>query len=208
MSISLKNIYISINDKLIIKDLSLKVDGGEFCLIGGESGIGKTTLLNVVSGLKKPDQGEIFLNDKTLNSKNKFVLPEKRNIGYVFQDFALFPHINVYKNITFASENISKDLFSKTIEALKLEEHINKMPYQLSGGLQQRAAIARAIMMKPSLLLLDEPCSNLDAQNSDSVQSILSWYAKEFKVACLIVSHDFEMFDKINVSKNIVLSEI
>tara|TARA_Y100001980_G_C14482562_1_gene260799 strand:+ start:381 stop:1007 length:627 start_codon:yes stop_codon:yes gene_type:complete len=208
MSISLKNIYISINDILIIKDLSLQVDGGEFCLIGGESGIGKTTLLNVVSGLKKPDQGEIFLNDKTLNSKNKFVLPEKRNIGYVFQDFALFPHINVYKNITFASENISKDLFSKTIEALKLEEHINKMPYQLSGGLQQRAAIARAIMMKPSLLLLDEPCSNLDAQNSDSVQSILSWYAKEFKVACLIVSHDFEMFDKINVSKNIVLSEI
>ena len=208
MSISLKNIYISINDILIIKDLSLQVDGGEFCLIGGESGIGKTTLLNVVSGLKKPDQGEIFLNDKTLNSKNKFVLPEKRNIGYVFQDFALFPHINVYKNITFASENISKDLFSKTIEALKLEEHINKMPYQLSGGLQQRAAIARAIMMKPSLLLLDEPCSNLDAENSDSVQSILSWYAKEFKVACLIVSHDFEMFDKINVSKNIVLSEI
>ena len=208
MSISLKNIYISINDILIIKDLSLQVDGGEFCLIGGESGIGKTTLLNLVSGLKKPDQGEIFLNDKTLNSKNKFVLPEKRNIGYVFQDFALFPHINVYKNITFASENISKDLFSKTIEALKLEEHINKMPYQLSGGLQQRAAIARAIMMKPSLLLLDEPCSNLDAQNSDSVQSILSWYAKEFKVACLIVSHDFEMFDKINVSKNIVLSEI
>lgn len=208
MSISLKNIYISINDILIIKDLSLQVDGGEFCLIGGESGIGKTTLLNVVSGLKKPDQGEIFLNDKTLNSKNKFVLPEKRNIGYVFQDFALFPHINVYKNITFASENISKDLFSKTIEALKLEEHINKMPYQLSGGLQQRAAIARAIMMKPSLLLLDEPCSNLDAQNSDSVQSILSWYSKEFKVACLIVSHDFEMFDKINVSKNIVLSEI
>ena len=208
MSISLKNIYISINDILIIKDLSLQVDGGEFCLIGGESGIGKTTLLNVVSGLKKPDQGEIFLNDKTLNSKNKFVLPEKRNIGYVFQDFALFPHINVYKNITFASENISKDLFSKTIETLKLEEHINKMPYQLSGGLQQRAAIARAIMMKPSLLLLDEPCSNLDAQNSDSVQSILSWYAKEFKVACLIVSHDFEMFDKINVSKNIVLSEI
>ena len=129
MSISLKNIYISINDILIIKDLSLQVDGGEFCLIGGESGIGKTTLLNVVSGLKKPDQGEIFLNDKTLNSKNKFVLPEKRNIGYVFQDFALFPHINVYKNITFASENISKDLFSKTIEALKLEEHINKMPY-------------------------------------------------------------------------------
>ena len=208
MSISLKNIYISINDILIIKDLSLQVDGGEFCLIGGESGIGKTTLLNVVSGLKKPDQGEIFLNDKTLNSKNKFVLPEKRNIGYVFQDFALFPHINVYKNITFASENISKDLFSKTIEALKLEEHINKMPYQLSGGLQQRAAIARAIMMKPSLLLLDEPCSNLDAQNSDSVQSILSWYAKEFEVACLIVSHDFEMFNKINVSKNIVLSEI
>ena len=208
MSISLKNIYISINDILIIKDLSLQVDGGEFCLIGGESGIGKTTLLNVVSGLKKPDQGEIFLNDKTLNSKNKFVLPEKRNIGYVFQDFALFPHINVYKNITFASENISKDLFSKTIEALKLEEHINKMPYQLSGGLQQRAAIARAIMMKPSLLLLDEPCSNLDAQNSDSVQSILSWYAEEFEVACLIVSHDFEMFNKINVSKNIVLSEI
>ena len=208
MSISLKNIYISINDILIIKDLSLQVDGGEFCLIGGESGIGKTTLLNVVSGLKKPDHGEIFLNDKTLNSKNKFVLPEKRNIGYVFQDFALFPHINVYKNITFASENISKDLFSKTIEALKLEEHINKMPYQLSGGLQQRAAIARAIMMKPSLLLLDEPCSNLDAQNSDSVQSILSWYAEEFEVACLIVSHDFEMFNKINVSKNIVLSEI
>ena len=205
MSIVVKNISYSLKNNLLIKDLSFEIKNSGFAVIEGESGIGKTTLLNFIAGLKKPHAGEIILNNKILSSDNEFVLPEDRNIGYVFQDFALFPHINVKKNILFASKNKDSDFYSKITEILKLESHLKKMPHELSGGLMQRVAICRALMMEPSLLILDEPFSNLDHDNSVNVKNILNQYILEKKIPCLIVSHDASLLNEFNTLERIKL---
>ena len=205
MSIVVKNISYSLKNNLLIKDLSFEIKNSGFGVIEGESGIGKTTLLNFIAGLKKPHAGEIILNNKILSSDNEFVLPEDRNIGYVFQDFALFPHINVKKNILFASKNKDSDFYSKITEILKLESHLKKMPHELSGGLMQRVAICRALMMEPSLLILDEPFSNLDHDNSVNVKNILNQYILEKKIPCLIVSHDASLLNEFNTLERIKL---
>ncbi len=205
MSIVVKNISYSLKNNLLINGLSFEIKNGTFGVIEGESGIGKTTLLNFIAGLKKPQSGEIILNNKVLSNGSEFVLPEDRNIGYVFQDFALFPHINVKKNILFASKNKNSDFYLKITEILKLEGHLQKMPHELSGGLMQRVAICRALMMEPSLLILDEPFSNLDSENSANVKNILSEYILEKNIPCLIVSHDTSLFDDFDISERIKL---
>ena len=205
MSIVVKNISYSLKNNLLINGLSFEIKNGTFGVIEGESGIGKTTLLNFIAGLKKPQSGEIILNNKVLSNGSEFVLPEDRNIGYVFQDFALFPHINVKKNILFASKNKNSDFYLKITEILKLEGHLQKMPHELSGGLMQRVAICRALMMEPSLLILDEPFSNLDSENSANVKNILSEYILEKNIPCLIVSHDTNLFDDFDILERIKL---
>ena len=205
MSIVVKNISYSLKNNLLIKDLSFEIKNSGFAVIEGESGIGKTTLLNFIAGLKKPHAGEIILNNKILSSDNEFVLPEDRNIGYVFQDFALFPHINVKKNILFASKNKNSDFYLKITEILKLKSHLHKMPHELSGGLMQRVAICRALVMEPSLLILDEPFSNLDHDNSVNVKNILNQYILEKKIPCLIVSHDASLLNEFNTLEKIKL---
>ena len=198
MSIIVKNISYSLNNNFLIKDLSFEVTNSNFGVIEGISGIGKTTLLNLIAGLKKPMSGEIILNNKILSNDYEFVLPENRNIGYVFQDFALFPHINVKKNILFASKNKKSNFYLKVIKKLNLESHLQKMPHELSGGLMQRVAICRALLMEPSLLILDEPFSNLDYENSINVQSMLKEYISENKIPCLIVSHNTNLFNEFS----------
>ena len=198
MSIIVKNISYSLNNNFLIKDLSFEITNSTFGVVEGISGIGKTTLLNLIAGLKKPMSGEIILNNKILSNDHEFVLPENRNIGYVFQDFALFPHINVKKNILFASKNRNSDFYLKVIKKLNLESHLQKMPHELSGGLMQRVAICRALLMEPSLLILDEPFSNLDYENSINVQSILKEYISENKIPCLIVSHNTKLFNEFS----------
>ena len=198
MSIIVKNISYSLNNNFLIKDLSFEITNSTFGVVEGISGIGKTTLLNLIAGLKKPMSGEIILNNKILSNDYDFVLPENRNIGYVFQDFALFPHINVKKNILFASKNKKSDFYLKVIKKLNLESHLQKMPHELSGGLMQRVAICRALLMEPSLLILDEPFSNLDYENSINVQSILKEYISENKIPCLIVSHNTNLFNEFS----------
>ena len=198
MSIIVKNISYSLNNNFLIKDLSFEITNSTFGVVEGVSGIGKTTLLNLIAGLKKPMSGEIILDNKILSNDYEFVLPENRNIGYVFQDFALFPHINVQKNILFASKNKKSDFYLKVIKKLNLESHLQKMPHELSGGLMQRVAICRALLMEPSLLILDEPFSNLDYENSINVQSILKEYISENKIPCLIVSHNTNLFNEFS----------
>ena len=205
MSIIVKNISYSLNNNFLIKDLSFEVTNSNFGVIEGISGIGKTTLLNLIAGLKKPMSGEIILNNKILSNDYEFVLPENRNIGYVFQDFALFPHINVKKNILFASKNKKSNFYLKIIKKLNLESHLQKMPHELSGGLMQRVAICRALLMEPSLLILDEPFSNLDYENSINVQSMLKEYISENKIPCLIVSHNTNLFNEFSELKRIEL---
>ena len=205
MGINIKNLSFSFETEYIVENLNFDVSNGTIGLIKGESGSGKSSLLNVIAGLKRPDCGTIVCNDLILNDKNTFLAPENRNIGYVFQDFALFPHINAMKNITYALDK--KFLFTEFItSSLNLNEHLHKMPHELSGGQQQRVAIARALTMMPKMLILDEPFSNLDKKNSSDAQKIISKFVKEWNIPCLLVTHDEIELHKLPVEKEIIIT--
>ena len=204
MCIEVRNLNFSHDDNFLLKDLSFRVDNKEIGYIVGGSGSGKSSLFNIISGLKKPDSGEIICNKAYFNNSNTFVEPEKRNIGYVFQDFGLFPHINAKKNIMYAAEKDEKYL-SKLLDSLNLKDHKEKMPFELSGGQQQRVSIARAIMRNPSLLILDEPFSNLDIENTNNAINLVSHEINEMDIPCLIATHDYGQLEKFDNVQKIIL---
>ena len=206
MCLEVKNLAFSFNKSLLVENLDFKIEKNEVGLVAGASGIGKSTLLNILSGLKNPDKGSIKCNDKIFNSENIFVEPEKRNIGYVFQDFALFPHINAEKNIKYALSKGFVDFYNEVVESLGLYDCIKKMPHELSGGQKQRVAIARSMLMKPSALLLDEPFSNLDSENVLYAQKLISNFIKDMQIPCILVTHDTNQLEFLNISKKIELS--
>ena len=203
MSIIVENLSISFIKDTLVSELNFKIKNGEVAIIIGESGAGKSSLLNVIAGLKKPDSGSIHLNGKLICDSISSLDPHKRNIGYVFQDFALFPHINAEKNIRFSENSNSKKFFDKYLTELKLKKHINKMPHELSGGQQQRVAIARALMMSPELLILDEPFSNLDKETAIDAQNLINEYIELFNIPCLIVTHDTDQINSFKISHTI-----
>ena len=206
MCLEVKNLAFSFNKSLLVENLDFKIEKNEVGLVVGASGIGKSTLLNILSGLKNPDKGSIKCNDKIFNSENIFVEPEKRNIGYVFQDFALFPHINAEKNIKYALSKDLVDFYNEVVDSLGLYDCIKKMPHELSGGQKQRVAIARSMLMKPSALLMDEPFSNLDSENVLSAQKLISNFIKDMQIPCILVTHDTNQLEFLNISKKIELS--
>jgi iron(III) transport system ATP-binding protein len=206
MCLEVKNLAFSFNNSLLVENLDFKIEKNEVGLVAGASGIGKSTLLNILSGLKNPDKGSIKCNDKIFNSENIFVEPEKRNIGYVFQDFALFPHINAEKNIKYALSKDLVDFYNEVVDSLGLYDCIKKMPHELSGGQKQRVAIARSMLMKPSALLMDEPFSNLDSENVVSAQKLISNFIKDMQIPCILVTHDTNQLEFLNISKKIELS--
>jgi len=206
MCLEVKNLAFSFNNSLLVENLDFKIEKNEVGLVAGASGIGKSTLLNILSGLKNPDKGSIKCNDKIFNSENIFVEPEKRNIGYVFQDFALFPHINAEKNIKYALSKDLIDFYNEVVDSLGLYDCIKKMPHELSGGQKQRVAIARSVLMKPSALLMDEPFSNLDSENVVSAQKLISNFIKDMQIPCILVTHDTNQLEFLNISKKIELS--
>ena len=206
MGIVIKDLSFSFNKLSIIESFSLEAKKKEIVLIKGRSGQGKSSLLNVVSGLKKPDSGTITCNDVVFNSENIFLEPEKRNLGYVFQDFALFPHINAESNIKYAIPANDLNLFDKVVNALNLNNHLQKMPYEMSGGQQQRVAIARALLRRPSLLLLDEPFSNLDQENKTCAQELIMSIINKLEIPCLLVSHELSTSDAFIINHEINLN--
>tara|TARA_B100001029_G_C15046967_1_gene447859 strand:+ start:409 stop:1029 length:621 start_codon:yes stop_codon:yes gene_type:complete len=206
MSLLVKNLDFSINGSLLIKNLNFEIEKNKVGLITGSSGIGKSTLLNIVSGLLKPDFGSIICDGVILNDDNIFLEPENRNIGYVFQDFALFPHISAEKNMKYAISKNLRDFYDEVVNILKLNEHLKKMPFELSGGQKQRVSIARAILMKPSLLLLDEPFSNLDSQNIKSAQKLIAKIIEKLKIPCIVVTHDTNNLENLDISQKIDLN--
>ena len=189
MNLIIKSLNFSYQNEEVFKDLNLSFNSGILNLVSGPSGSGKTTLLNLIAGLEKPSSGLIMLDDNILSSVDKFVEPENRNIGFVFQDFALFPHLNVKQNIEF-SKNGNKELFNKLIDNLSLKNHLSKYPHELSGGQQQRASIARAIYSEPKILLIDEPISNQDRNNKIEIIKIISDFVKDKEIVCILVSHE------------------
>jgi len=203
MSIIVENLRISFDENILVSKLNFKIKNGEVAIVVGESGAGKSSLLNVIAGLKKPDCGSIQLNGKLICDSQLNLDSHERNIGYVFQDFALFPHINAEKNIRFSENSNSKKMFDKYTVELKLKKHLTKMPHELSGGQQQRVSIARALMMSPELLILDEPLSNLDKQTALGAQNLIKEYIEMFNIPCLIVTHDTDQINSLNISHTI-----
>ena len=205
MSITVKNLTFSYDGKCLVENLNFDISNSCIGLIKGESGSGKSTLLNVIAGLKKADSGNVECNNKVYMDENTFMPPESRRIGYVFQDFALFPHINAKQNITYA---LNKDFLhtDHITLALNLNDHLHKMPHELSGGQQQRVAIARAIAMRPHLLILDEPFSNLDQKNAIEAQKIISKFIKDWSIPCLLVTHDQSELSELHIEKEIIIT--
>ena len=197
MNLIIKSLNFSYQSEEVFKDLNLNFNSGILNLVSGPSGSGKTTLLNLIAGLEKPSSGLIMLDDDVQSSNDKFIEPEKRNIGFIFQDFALFPHLNIKQNIEF-SGNRNEKLLNKLINKLSIANHLSKYPHELSGGQQQRVSIARALFSEPKILLIDEPISNQDKDNKIKIIEIVSRYITETdfrkerskEVICILVSHE------------------
>ena len=190
--LQLKNISKSYDGVSILKNINLEIEEGEIVSILGPSGSGKTTLLNLILGLVDVDEGNIIYNGKDLTN----VPMEERGFNIVFQDYALFPHLNAYQNITYGLKNkpdiSTKEEVDDLIRLLGLEEHLSKKIDQLSGGQKQRVALARTMVMKPKILLLDEPLSALDGVIKESIKDRIKTIAKEYHLTTIIVTHDPE----------------
>ncbi|OUO78800.1 ABC transporter [Blautia sp. An249] len=190
--LELKNVTKSYNGNVILNDMSLNVQEGEIVSILGPSGSGKTTLLNVILGITEIDQGELIYKGENLTN----VPMEQRGFNIVFQDYALFPNLNAYENITYGLKNkpgiSSEEEVEDLIDLLGLREHLDKRIEQLSGGQKQRVALARTMVMKPRILLLDEPLSALDGVIKESIKDRIKTIAREYHLTTIIVTHDPE----------------
>lgn len=188
----LEHIKKSYDGTTILNDINLEIADGEIVSILGPSGCGKTTLLNLILGMTEADSGKIIFNGEDITNTPM----EKRGFNIVFQDYALFPNLNVAKNIRYGLRNkpgISTDKeVEDLIQLLGLREHLGKKIDQLSGGQKQRVALARTMVMKPRILLLDEPLSALDGVIKESIKEKIKEIAREFHLTTIIVTHDPE----------------
>jgi len=205
LALKVQNLNHKIKNLSILQNISLDLEEDKIACILGPSGCGKTTLLKLISGLENIQKGEIYIKDKLVSSPNKYVKTEERNIGFLFQDFALFPHLTVEANLKFAIKKNydSKKDIEEIIELIKLPFSLNKYPHELSGGEQQRVALARAIIAKPDLLLLDEPFSNLDLSLKEEIRDDTLHLLQKFNTSVIIVTHD--PFEAMFISNKIYI---
>tara|TARA_B100001173_G_scaffold100928_1_gene87433 strand:- start:2256 stop:2882 length:627 start_codon:yes stop_codon:yes gene_type:complete len=206
MSLLIKDLaYKKTSNELLLNNINIEIKKSDLLIIQGDSGCGKTTLLNILAGLLEPSEGLIKNGNDIFFLDKQNIPPESRNIGYVFQDFALFPHLNAKDNAVYAYEENRDNKLTKefVFNELQLNDHINKYPHQLSGGQQQRVAIARAILMHPKLLLMDEPFSALDKENIKNVQKLINISVKTLNIPAVIVTHSLEHLEEL-VDKNIL----
>jgi iron(III) transport system ATP-binding protein len=179
---------------LIINSLGFEVDTGEIFALIGPSGAGKTTTLRLIAGFEQPFQGRIVFDGRVLEDLGVHVPPERRGIGFVFQDLALFPHLSVMENVTFGLNRLPKGRRKsralEMLEAVRLEGMGHRRPHELSGGEQQRVALARAMAPSPRLVLLDEPFANLDPSLRDDVRAGVREILKSERMTAVLVTHD------------------
>ena len=200
------------SDGVIDLTINKEIKQGEFITLFGKSGSGKTTLLRILAGLETPQSGKIIVNNETWfdSSKKINLIPQKRNIGFVFQDYTLFPNMSVKQNLQFALKN-KKEIHrvSEILEIMEIENLSNTKPQSLSGGQKQRVALARTLMTNPKILLLDEPLSALDSTMRLKLQEELSFIHKKFDITSILVSHDIsEVFKLSNRVFEISLGKI
>ena len=196
--LKLQHIYKRYGNVTAVGDFNIEVADGEFISFLGPSGCGKTTTLRMIAGFEKPTEGVIMIGDQEISNAEKgyFMAPEKRGIGMVFQSYAVWPHMNVIDNVGYPLkiQNVPKEerlqRVKKMLELVHLQEYGERLPSQLSGGQQQRVALARALVAQPSLLLLDEPLSNLDAKLRESMRFEISAIQKDLGITVIYVTHD------------------
>ncbi len=192
--LTIENVSYHIDEKAILSDISFELPPSGIATLLGPSGCGKTSLLRLIAGFAAPSAGTIRLNDKILSSADQLLSPDKRGIGMVFQDYALFPHLSVYDNLVFGldkkASDQTKQYVSELLEMIGLSGIEKRHPHELSGGQQQRIAIARAIAPKPKLLLLDEPFASLDANLRERLVRDIQVLLQELHIAAILVTHD------------------
>ncbi|SHK13261.1 ABC transporter ATP-binding protein [Tepidibacter formicigenes] len=212
IKLHLKNIkkeYISSNKdfNFFLEIDDLKIRKGDFFGLIGSSGCGKTTLLKIIAGLIVPNRGNLYMEDRDITN----IAPEKRNIGMIFQEPLLFPHMNVFENIYFGlkmkkiSKKDSIEKINKVLESVGLKGFENKYPHELSGGQKQRVSLARALVLKPEILLMDEPFSALDPKLRDEMRELILRIHKKYKMTIVFVTHDkeeaFILFNRMAIMK-------
>lgn len=209
--LTLNNLKKSYDQTSILNGISLSIETGEIVSILGPSGSGKTTLLNCILGITDIDSGSVVFNGQDVTG----VSMEERGFNIVFQDYALFPNLNAYENITYGLKNkpgiSTQQEVNELIELLGLSQHLNKHIDQLSGGQKQRVALARTMVMKPKILLLDEPLSALDGVIKESIKEKIKTIAKAFHLTTIIVTHDPEealtLSDRVLIMKDGSISQ-
>ena len=208
--LEVKNVSIAYGKNVVVEDASMQLEKGEIGCFLGPSGCGKTTLLRAIAGFEPLKHGEILLNNKAVSSTNIHLAPEQRNIGMVFQDFALFPHLNIADNIAFGMKHLKRSeqqtRIAQLLEMVSLDGYEKRYPHELSGGQQQRIALIRALAPKPDLLLLDEPFSSMDVELREELAIEVRDILKHENITAILVTHDqneaFLVADTIGVMQD------
>ncbi len=214
VGISIRHALKKYGDFTAIPDLSLEIKPGEFFTLLGPSGCGKTTLLRMIAGFNSIEGGEFYFGDRLINDLD----PAKRNIGMVFQNYAIFPHLTVRKNVAFGLQNRKlpkdkiKEQTDKFLALMKIDQFADRLPEQLSGGQQQRVALARALAIEPDVLLMDEPLSNLDAKLRVEMREVIKEIQNNLGITTVYVTHDQEeamaVSDRIAVMSDGVIQQV
>jgi len=213
--LELKNVFHAYDEHLVVKDISFKLQKGSIGCLLGQSGCGKTTVLRTIAGFEDIVDGNILIKGNVVSKKKWSLPPEKRNVGMVFQDYALFPHLTVSENISLGLRKVDRServkRVTKLLETVRLNDVKKNYPHELSGGQQQRVALARALAPKPELLLMDEPFSNLDINLREKLSMEVREILKKHGITGLLVTHNqheaFAMADEIGVMKEGVMQQ-
>ena len=216
-TVTIKNLTKSFGSSQVLKKFNEVLRDGEFVTLLGPSGCGKTTMLRMIAGFEIPTTGEIWIDDKLVSGGKTFLPPEKRDIGMVFQSYAVWPHMNVFDNVAYPLQikHVKREEIrtrvDKILETVHLSRYADRLPNQLSGGQQQRIALARALVAEPNLLLLDEPLSNLDAKLRESMRFEIKDITKSLGISVVYVTHDqteaMAMSDRIFLINNGIVQQ-
>ena len=211
--ISVRKISKSYGACAAVKRVSISVDRGEILAVLGPSGCGKTTLLRLIAGLERPDEGIVELENQRASSPNRIIIPpSRRRLSMIFQDLALWPHMTVFENISFTltDKGLSKfqieDMVTQVLRQVHMDVNLRRYPHQLSGGERQRLALARAICARPLYLLMDEPFSSLDVLLKQEMMDLTLMLKNDYQIAVVYVTHDLEeasyMADRLVIMNN------
>ena len=217
-SVTIKDVTKAFGDVVVLQNFNETFADKEFITLLGPSGCGKTTMLRMIAGFEKPTSGEIYIGDRLVSSQKEFVPPERRDIGMVFQSYAVWPHMTVFDNVAYplriarVPKAEMKERVEKVLDIVHLTQYAKRIPSQLSGGQQQRVALARALVAEPKLLLLDEPLSNLDAKLRESMRFEIKEIQRKLGITVVYVTHDqieaMTMSDRIIVINRGIIQQV